>query len=71
MVFISQGTFSVDHHRREPGDPLGDGVPAGKGANNVEDGFLNSDTVQASAAGMEETPHVGTEAGSYCLALDL
>lgn len=45
-------------------------MSAGKNANTIEDGFLNSDTIQVSAAGMEKSPHVGTEAGFYCLALD-
>ena len=44
-------------------------MPAEKDA-NVDDSPLNPDTVQISVAGMEETPHVGTEAGSYCLRVD-
>lgn len=45
-------------------------MPAEKDA-NVDDSPLNPDTVQISVAGMEETPHVGTEAGSYCLRVGL
>lgn len=70
MVFISQRVlFSVDPHGWEPGEPLGDGVTAEKDA-DVDDSSLHPDSSD-SVAGMEETPHVGTEAGSYCLSLDL